>query len=384
MKQFLLLWLVAVIPVIMPGQSNNFSLHGQLSSWEKSVDPLGSSTHYFGIQYIPEYYGSISRNIDGELSLNIAAIKSFGNNTDTDIEEIKVKAYRAWLRFSTNRLDARIGLQEINFGPGKFLRPLRWFDQLDPRDPLQIITGIYGLRLKYDFMNNTNLWFWGLYGNNDVKGWESLPTYEDRPEFGGRVQIPLFNGELALTSHFRWLDDALLFEGQEDDNKEMGTNKQPTPEIRFAIDGIWDVGPGVWFESVNVQSDLSTDQTQWTNLITVGLDYTFMVGNSLLTTFEHLAVSQDDVIWEYSDPIQTTAAMITYPFSLLDQFSLIGLYQWKWDLTYIYLSWQRTYDHWIIHLSGFTTQNANDLERINLGGSQLDPLGFQLTIIFNH
>jgi hypothetical protein len=368
----------------MSGQSNNFSLHGQLSTWEKSVDPFGSSTHFIGIQYIPEYYRSISQNFDGELSLNVAAMKTYGSDKDADIEDIKVKAYRAWLRFSTNRLDTRIGLQKINFGPGKFLRSLQWFDQLDPRDPLQITTGVYGLRLKYDFMNNTNLWFWGLIGNNDVKGWESLPTYKNRPEFGGRIQIPLLGGELAMTSHFRWLDNALLFENQEAEDKELNSNDSPLPETRFAIDGMWDVGPGFWFESVHVHSDLSNDQSHWTNLITVGLDYTFVVGNGLLTTIEHLAVSQDDVIWEYSDPIQTTAAIITYPFSWLDQFSLIGLHQWKWDLTYIYLSWQRTYDRWIIYLSGFTTQNANDLERINLGGSQLDPLGFQIMLIFNH
>lgn len=384
MKQSSLLWIVAVIPVILTGQSNNFSFRGQLSGWGKSVDPFGSSTHYIGIQYIPEYYRSISRNFDGEISLNLAAVKIYGHNTDTEVEKIKVKTYRAWLRFSTNRLNARIGLQKINFGPGKFLRSLRWFDQLDPRDPLQITTGVYGLRLKYDFINNSNLWFWGLYGNNEVKGWESLPTYKSRPEFGGRLQIPLFNGELALTTHYRWLDETLLFEDHEEDNKEMGNNEHFLPETRFAIDGIWDVGPGFWFESVHIQSDISHEQPQWTNFITVGFDYTFLIGNGLLTTFEHLAVSQDDAIMEYSDPIQTTSAMITYPFSWLDQFSLICLYQWKWDLTYIYLSWQRTYDRWIIHLSAFATQNTNELKRINLGGSQLDPLGFQLTIILNH
>jgi hypothetical protein len=386
MKQSPSLWIVAVLPVMLFGQTSDFSLTGQLSSWEKSVDLFGSSTHFIGFQYIPEYYRSISQNFDVDLSMNMTMVKVFGNNKDPDIENLKLKFHRAWLRYSSNRLDARIGLQKINFGPGKFLRSLRWFDQLDPRDPLQITTGVYGLRLKYDFVNNSNLWLWSLIGNDDVKGLESLPTYENKPEFGGRVQIPLYKGELAFTAHHRWLDETQLYEDNNDNNTEVRTNEKSQQETRFAVDGIWDVGPGLWFESVHIQSDLSFDHPQWTNFLTVGSDYTFLIGNGLLTTIEHMAVSQDDALLEYSDPVQTTSVMATYALSWLDQISIIGLYQWNWDLTYIYFGWQRSYDRWIIHLSGFLTryESASELERINLGGSKLDPQGFQLTLIFNH
>ena len=49
----------------------------------------------------------------------------------------------AWLRLSTSRFEARVGLQKINFGSATLFRPLMWFDSLDPRDPLQITDGVY-------------------------------------------------------------------------------------------------------------------------------------------------------------------------------------------------------------------------------------------------
>ena len=71
------------------------------------------------------------------------------------------------------------GLQKINFGSAVLLRPLMWFDSLDPRDPLQLTDGVYAVLLRYYFPNNANLWAWALYGNDSPKGWESAATAED-------------------------------------------------------------------------------------------------------------------------------------------------------------------------------------------------------------
>ena len=75
------------------------------------------------------------------------------------------------------------------------LRPLMWFDRIDPNDPLQLTEGVYGLLLKYTFLNNANIWLWGLYGNDDPKGWEAVPTQRKSAEYGGRLQAPFLSGE---------------------------------------------------------------------------------------------------------------------------------------------------------------------------------------------
>ena len=69
------------------------------------------------------------------------------------------------MRYSSDQFELRLGLQKINFGSASMLRPLMWFDQMDPRDPLHLTDGVWGLLARYYFLNNANIWLWGLYGN---------------------------------------------------------------------------------------------------------------------------------------------------------------------------------------------------------------------------
>ena len=70
----------------------------------------------------------------------------------------KVKLYRGWGRVSNDRAEVRVGLQKINFGSAMMLRPLMWFDSMDPRDPLQMTDGVWGAMGRYYFNNNANVW----------------------------------------------------------------------------------------------------------------------------------------------------------------------------------------------------------------------------------
>jgi hypothetical protein len=122
---------------------------------------------FFGFRYIPELTleDSLSQHLslDFEMSLNafgtayIHSLKNTQTGGDIDL-------YRMWGRISSSRFEARIGLQKINFGSATLLRPLMWFDSIDPRDPLQLTNGVYGLLLRYYFLNNANIWIWSLYG----------------------------------------------------------------------------------------------------------------------------------------------------------------------------------------------------------------------------
>ena len=93
------------------------------------------------LKFICEKY-----SINSEISLN-----SFGSGMIHAFDDIDtdgtLKPYRMWLRLSTSQLEIRAGLQKINFGSAALLRPLMWFDRIDPRDPLQLTDGVYGLAL---------------------------------------------------------------------------------------------------------------------------------------------------------------------------------------------------------------------------------------------
>ena len=146
------------------------------------------------VRYIPQLETMFSSNFDAELSGNV-----FTEIGDT----LFIKPYRGWVRYRSAQVEIRLGLQKINFGAARILRSLSWFDQLDPKDPLQFTDGVYALRMQYYYSNNANVWLWGLYGNGNPKGWEMFGTKESTPEFGGRFQYPFGNAELAVTAHHR-------------------------------------------------------------------------------------------------------------------------------------------------------------------------------------
>ena len=215
-----------------------------------------------------------ARSIDGELSLNAYGFGQSPGWRDLDATG-HLKPYRVWARFKTSRFEGRVGLQKINFGSAVLLRPLRWFDSVDPRDPLQITDGVYGLLLREYFPGNFTMWVWGLYGNDKLKGFEISPTRARTPEYGGRFQSPLFKGELAFTTHHR----------RADLSKGVASYTAPDDplarESRYALDGKWDIGIGVWFEGALVHQTRPATASANTEAFTVGADYTFGVGNGL-------------------------------------------------------------------------------------------------------
>src|SRR5262249_24762513 len=127
-----------------------FALQGQLSTWFILNDGE-PSTPGVGVRYVPtlslERQLPDGRLIDGELSLNVYGIGEWPDWRDSETEG-HVKPYRGWVRFKTSRFEARGGLQKINFGSALVLRPLRWFDSVDPRDPLQLTDGVYAVLLR--------------------------------------------------------------------------------------------------------------------------------------------------------------------------------------------------------------------------------------------
>jgi len=350
---------------------DRFDFRGQLSGWTNETRKQETWENHSGLRYIPDVSLKLLIEeymvLDTYLSINShIAYDSNANGSNTDVE-----LYRAQLRFLTRQTETCIGLQKINFGPAHLLRPLRWFDQLDPRDPLQLTDGIYALRFKYNALNNANLWLWLLYGNEDPKGYESAPTASGKPEFGGRFQYPLFQGEMAATFHSRQVD---------------GSEPYMTSftENRFAFDGRWDIGIGLWFEAVAQHQTAEFSVHDWTKWITLGMDYTITVGNGLYFLVEHMTIALSDALLQWDEDVQTTAYSLNYPVGYFDQLMAIGYYSWDRKQYYQYLGWQRTFDSWIFQLSFFHyPQSSGQVAEV---GS--DPLGTgyggQLMIIFNH
>ncbi len=345
-----------------------FNLRGQASGWFTDARNNDSWQNRSGIRYIPELSigGSLSREalVDAEVSFN-----GFVTTSDDVIDHSDVKLYRLKLRYASTQTELRLGLQKINFGPARLLRPLMWFDRIDPRDPQVLTNGVWGLRFTHYFQNNTNVWLWGLYGEDKTKGLENLPTAEGEVELGGRIQLPVPRGEIGGSFHTRTVH-------------EEANSMADFRENRLALDGRWDVGIGLWFEAVAQQQNAEELDHEWMQMLTVGMDYTFGLGNGLYLLIENMTVSLSRDFLSDGDNLNVSAFNLSYPLGVLDFCNYFGFFDWNREKFDHYLGWQRIYDNFIINPSIFWYPDAAESP---LGtGVKESGYGFKFMVVYNH
>ena len=379
MRLYPFLYIVLSFGIIHSARAqDSLDFDGQLSSW-LLVNPTNDLPVYTGARYIPELnlYFPLKNNqmLDMEASVNI-----FGNlgfqPFDTAHGDGYLKPYRAWVRYSTSQMEIRMGLQKINFGSASMLRPLMWFDRIDPRDPLQLTDGVWGVLGRYYWLNNANLWLWVLYGNDNLKGWESIPTRKDIPEFGGRIQLPLRQGETALSYHHRIAEGSTL--------PDSTLQEEKIPENRFGFDTRWDAVVGLWVEMS--WSHFSKDIGALTNqyLLNVGMDYTFGIGNGLAVKFEQLIAAQDKQALHFSQATTFSLASLSYPVGLFDNVSGIVYYDWTNNKIYSFINWQRQFNKISLYLMGYFNPKEYYLPTQQEGGMLFAGNGLQIMMVFNH
>ena len=355
-----------------------YDFRGQLSGWTIETRNENNWENNTGLRYIPllSLTHSLDEDtfIDTELSINSFITtdeNNEGKHGDIDI-------YRLWLRFASSQFEIRAGLQKINFGPAMLLRPLMWFDRMDPRDPLQLTKGVYALLGRYYFLNNANMWVWGLLGNDETKGWETFPSDKDRVEFGGRVQIPLYDGEIAFTYHHREVDV------QNQVSPVPLSSEVSIPETRFALDGKWDVGIGLWFEGVVIHQDLDISSLRYKRLINLGMDYTFDLGDGLNFIGEYFTIGTSENVFDSGEEISFSAVSVNYPLGLLDTITAMIYYNWDNQDWYRFINWHRKYDNWTFYVMGFWNPDRFQIYQNGQGNSLYAGKGLQLMIVFNH
>lgn len=360
--------------------SQTFGLQGQISGWV-TVNPKMKDEAQIGLRYIPEL--SIEKRISDNFSLDAEiSFNSYGTGFFQQSQEFKtdgkVKPYRMWLRLSSSQFELRFGLQKLNFGSAMFLRPLMWFDRIDPRDPLQMTDGVYALLGRYYFLNNTNIWVWGLYGNDETKGWEVLPSDKKKFEYGGRVQAPIFTGEAAITFHHREADlREVPFSG-------LLSSKSSVPEWRLGVDGKWDIGVGAWFETALIHQELNVTTLNYQRLINVGMDYTFDLGNGLNAQCEYLNVATAESAFETIEDIAFSAFSMNYPLGIIDNVSTILYYNWENSDWYRFINWQRMFDRWSLYFMAFWNPDQFEIYQVQGENNLFAGKGVQVLVSFHH
>lgn len=377
MKKPIIIFLIIISSRLPVSGQDTLSFSGQLSTWlnyHNNKDlPING-----GIRYLPQLSYGISNGkryrADLEVSANItgnAGLRPF----DSLPASAGIKPYRAWIRFSTEQLEIRLGLQKINFGSSMMIRPLMWFDQMDQRDPLHLTDGVWGILGRYYFLNNANIWIWGLYGNNKPRGWEIVPVNKNHPEFGGRLQLPVPAGEAAISFHHRVASSA--------DLGSMMPSIEEIPENRIGFDSKWDLLAGFWIEGSFTHKGKDIGLLTNQMILNAGADYTFAAGNGLYLAAEQLFASSGES-FTLSDPSLFSLVSLTYPLSMLDRLSAFVYYSWKDQKVFSFASWQRQYDNLSIYVMPFWNPETYRLPVQNGSQNLFAGRGIQLMFVYNH
>ena len=345
-----------------------FSLKGQF--WSNMLHgndpPAGHSSFVTDLGYIPML--SLSR----DLSINRFVDLEWSYRMQYRMYEEDVvfssKPYRLWLRYSSDQIEARLGLQKIAFGPTMVLRSLAWFDTIDPKDPTGQTDAVKAFRLRLFPTSSLALWLWSI--NND----------QDTLSYGGRAELSTSIGEWGLTYH--------------QDPTELGQNVGQFPIFisgshrRAAVDYRYDGYFGFWFEGTGILADSKQDvELNRFTLFTLGADYTIPVGPGLLIMAETMKINGSSTA-KYSSTEQTyTALMASLPINMLHQLMFIAQIDWDNSHMYNYLRWGITYDHFSLNFILSISPRRGDY---NIAKEYLPKTvagfgtGLQFMLIYNH
>lgn len=373
-------WCILFIAAFLWGsaqeESNTeFKYKGQLSSYAH-LNPSNFQPFWLGGRYLPQGNLNVELKehqlLDFEVSLNAYGNLAFDEAAKT-YDSGDLKPYRFWARYSGPQFELRAGLQKINFGSANAIRPLMWFDQIDPRDPLKLTDGVWAVLGRYYFLNNANVWLWGILGSEETKGWEVMPSVKNQPEIGGRMQFPYSIGEIGLSYHHRKVADLAYSE-----------TAQNVPESRFGIDIRMDWMIGLWMEGSNVSKSEEAGNLTNQTFLNIGGDYTFGIGSGLYFSLEHLIMAYDNDPFVFENPVGFSVATASYPIGLFDNLSAILYYDWRNNNAYNFINYQKQLNTISLHFIGYWNPENYQIPTQTNSSNLFGGKGLQVMFVWNH
>ena len=251
-----------------------------------------------------EYAHIIDHVYSGRSMINLDTIKISVFKKSIEYNTRHGIPYRFWIRYSNEKLEARLGLQKITFGPTQILRNLSWFDYIDVTDPTGQISGVRAFRLKWFPVNTISIWSWSIL--NEL----------NNLSFGFRSEISHFSGEWAISYH----------------NDEIN---------RWGLDYRYDGYFGFWNESSAISSS-NLKQI----IATLGLDYTLPISNGIYLMTEFMSIQQQRPIKSNQN---YNAILATIPFGMIHKLSIIKQISLNEKKNYNFLRWSSEYDNFSLN-----------------------------------
>ena len=287
-----------------------------------------------------EYAHKIDQIYSGDSIINVDTVNISLFKNELAYNNKLGEPYRFWIRYSNEKVEARLGLQKITFGPGQILRNLSWFDNIDLTDLTGQIDGVKAFRLKWFPSNTISLWSWSILNKVD-----SL-------SFGFRSELSHISGEWGITYH---------------------TDQKNNIGLDYRYDGYF----GLWSESSLLLSE-NIKQI----ITTLGLDYTLPIGNGLYLMTELMSIQQQKPIKSKEN---YAAILATMPIGMIHQISIITQINIKENKNYNFLRWSSTYDNFSLNYIFSLNPKRQDYLPLKVP-NVLENFGstFQIMFIYNY
>jgi len=357
-SQYLILILVA-FNLNINGFAQSFSAKGQLwtSTLTSNDVPDGLSSTESTLGYIPTL--SLFKNLSNNQLVDIEwAYRLDRAYSGDSLLHNNESHHRYWVRYASEKLEARLGLQKIVFGPSFVLRSLSWFDTIDLKDPTGQTDGVEAFRLRWFPSNSLSIWSWTILNDQDTLS------------YGSRVELSNSAGEWGLTYH-------------QDPSKSLKVIGQIGIPVsgshnRIAIDYRYDGFIGFWNESALIKSNRSD-----IIMATIGADYTLPISNGILIMAEYMSISNKFDSYESSQSY--TALMASMPLGMVHQLMFISQFDLEENRSYNYLRWSSTYDHYSLNFILSISPKRSQYLPITMPNSLAGfGTGFQFMFIYNH
>lgn len=118
--------------------------------------------------------------------------------------------------------------------------------------------------------------------------------------------------------------------------------------------------------------------------LTLGIDYTFGLGNGLNMAFENMLSTYDQDAFAFKNTANMTATSLNYPLGYFDNISVMLYYSWESDDFSLFLN----YEHQFKKFTGYIMAYYNPENQAGFGSIRYENSfsgpGIRLMLVYNH
>ena len=152
----------------------------------------------------------------------------------------------------------------------------------------------------------------------------------------------------------------------------------------MAIDGKFDYTVGIWFEAALIHQEIHIPELKYKRAVSVGLDYTFGLGNGLNMMTEYFTFGSSERPFTGGDNVHFSALSANYPLNIINNLNAILFYDWTNQDIYNFVNWSWQFDKWTFYIMGFWNPQLFNLYQGSEGTNLYAGRGLQFMVVFNH